>query len=324
MRKAIPLVLILLGATAYVYFARIRPSRAVDPTVRGTGSIEADEFVVSPKMAGRILSIAADEGDDVKQGAPLVALDCADLEARVAQGRAQVEQAKAALAQAQAASRQARAQVRPLEVQKQSAEREKARAANLKAAESISGYAVDQADSAVATVAEQIGVVQSGAAVADRAIGVAAAQVELAEKAAAAIEVQRSECALSAPSDGTVLARNYEPGELALPGATILEIGRLDRVHTWIYVANAEVGRVHLGQKVRLAADTYPGREFVGTVVRVNERAEFTPKSIQTKDDRTRLVFGVKVEIDNPDKALLPGMPVEAALAEAAPAKAAR
>jgi HlyD family secretion protein len=320
MKKAIPLIVILLGATVYVYFTRIRPSREVDPTVRGTGSIEADELAVSPKMAGRILSILAAEGDDVKGGAPLVALDCADLEARVAQGRAQVEQAKAALAQAQAASKQARAQVRPLQVQRRSAEREKARAANLKAAESISGYAVDQADSAVETVAEQIGVVQTGAAVADRAIAVAASQVALAEKGLAAIEVQRAECTLLAPSDGTVLARNYEPGELALPGATILEIGRLDRVHTWIYVANAEVGRVRLGQKVRLVADTYPGREFVGEVVRINERAEFTPKSIQTKDDRTRLVFGVKVEVDNADRALLPGMPVEAALVEAAPA----
>ena len=165
-----------------------------------------------------------------------------------------------------------------------------------------------------------MGVVQKGAAVADRAIAVAEAQVALAEKGVAAIEVQRAECTLLAPSNGTVLARNYEPKEMALPGATILEIGRLDRVHTWIYVANAEVGRVRLGQRVELVADTYPGRTFAGTVVRINERAEFTPKSIQTKDDRTRLVFGVKVEIDNPDRALLPGMPVEAALVEAAPA----
>lgn len=318
MRKAIPLVVILVAATIYVYVTRIRPGRAVDPTVRATGSIEADEVVVSPKMAGRIVSMAADEGDDVRAGDEVVTFDCADLDARVSQARAQVEQARAALAQAQAASKQARAQMRPLEVQRRTAEREKARAESLKAAEGISGYAVDQADSAVQTVSQQMGVVQSGAAVADRAIAVAAAQVALAEKGVAAIEVQRAECALRAPSEGVVLARNYEPGEIALPGATILEIGRLDRVHTWIYVANAEVGRVRLGQKVRLVADTYPGREFVGTVVRINERAEFTPKSIQTKDDRTRLVFGVKVEVDNPDRALLPGMPVEAALVEAA------
>jgi len=320
MRKAIPLILILLGATIYVYFAHIRPSREVDPTVRATGSIEADEVSVSPKMPGRIAAIAAAEGEKVRAGAALVTFDCAELEARVEQARAQVEQARAVLAQAQAASRQARSQMRPLEVQRKSAERERARTENLKAVDSVSGYAVDQASTAVEAASGQIGVVKSGAAVADRAVAVAAAQVALAEKGVAAVEVQRSECSLLAPADGVVLARNYEPGEIALPGASILEIGQLDRVHTWIYVANAEVGRVHIGQKVELVADTYPGRAFVGTVVRVNERAEFTPKSIQTKDDRTRLVFGVKVEIDNGDGALLPGMPVEAALVEAAKA----
>jgi HlyD family secretion protein len=320
MKKAIPLVVILLGATIYVYFHYVRPSRAVDPSVRGTGSIEADEARVAPKIAARITKIAADEGDSVRAGDPLVLLDCAELEARVAQGGAQVEQARTVLAQAEATARQARAQLKPVEVQKKSAEREKARAASLKAADGIAGYAVDQAETAVEAASEQMGVAKSGAAVAQRAIAVAAAQVELAQRGAAAIEVQRAECALAAPIDGVVLARNYEVGELALPGATILELGRLDRVHTWIYVANAEIGRVRLGQKVRLAADTYPGRTFVGTVVRVNERAEFTPKSIQTKDDRTRLVFGVKVAIDNPDRALLPGMPVEAVLVEAGPA----
>jgi HlyD family secretion protein len=205
-------------------------------------------------------------------------------------------------------------------VQKKSAEREQARAAALKAVDGVSGAVVDQADTAVQIVDEQLGVARSGAAVAGRAVDVAAAQVALAERGLAAIEVQRAECALEAPIDGVVLSRSYEPGELALPGAAILELGRLERVHTWIYVANAEVGRVHIGQRVRLVADTHPGRTFVGTVVRVNERAEFTPKSIQTKDDRTRLVFGVKVAIDNPDRALLPGMPVEAVLDEAAPA----
>jgi HlyD family secretion protein len=319
MRKAIPLVVILLGAAIYVYFTQIRPGRVVDPFVRGTGSIEADEVRVTPKIAARISKIAAGEGDTVRAGDQLVHLDCAELEARVAQGRAQVEQARSVLAQAEAASRQARVQLKPLEVQKKSAEREQARTASLKAVDGVPGFAVDQAETAVEAVAEQMGVAKSGAAVAQRAIAVAAAQVALAESGVAAIEVQRTECSLAAPIDGVVLARNYEEGELALPGAAILELGQLDRVHTWIYVANTEVGRVRLGLKVKLVADTYPGRTFVGTVVRVNERAEFTPKSIQTKDDRTRLVFGVKVAIDNPDRALLPGMPVEAVLVEAAP-----
>jgi len=141
---------------------------------------------------------------------------------------------------------------------------------------------------------------------------VAASQVELAKKAVEIVEVQLKECQLAAPAAGTVMARNYEPGEMALPGAAILKIGRLDEVYTWIYVPNNEIGRVKLGQRAKLVADTYPNRSFYGTITRINEQAEFTPKSIQTKEDRTRLVYGVKVTITNPDRALMPGMPVEA------------
>jgi HlyD family secretion protein len=104
-----------------------------------------------------------------------------------------------------------------------------------------------------------------------------------------------------------------------LPGAAILKLGRLSEVYTWIYIANEKVGRVRTGQRVELAADTYPGRVFVGRVVRINEQAEFTPRSIQTREDRTRLVFGVKVVAPNPDRALLPGMPVEAVIVDALP-----
>jgi HlyD family secretion protein len=150
-------------------------------------------------------------------------------------------------------------------------------------------------------------------------VAVAVAQIELAKKTVALAESQVAECTLTAPRSGVVMTRVREPGELALPGSSILKIGRLDEVYTWIYVPNEEVGRVHLGQSVTVVADTYPGRTFTGTVARVNEQAEFTPRSIQTKEDRTRLVYGVKVVVPNPDRALMPGMPVEAALVDPPP-----
>jgi HlyD family secretion protein len=158
--------------------------------------------------------------------------------------------------------------------------------------------------------------------VAKSQIGVATAQVELAEKSLALARTQLGECTLTAPLAGVVMTRVREPGELVLPGSTLLKLGHLDEVHTWIYVPNEEIGRVRLGQTAELAADTYPGRVFRGTVVRINDEAEFTPKSIQTKEDRTRLVFGVKVAITNSGRELLPGMPVEAALVDSGNARA--
>jgi HlyD family secretion protein len=320
MKKAIPIIVILLGITAYVYFARIRPSRQYDPTVRGTGTIEATDLVLSPKIPARIVSIEADEGTFVKTGQVLVRLLCEDLDARRLQAEAQVVQAEAAQAQAQASLSQLTAQLSPLQVQQENATREFSRASSLRVSGSASQYAVDQAETATKAVKEQIAAAKSGLAVARRAIAVASSQIELAKKTVETVAVQMKECALVSPITGTVMARNYEPGEMALPGAAILKIGRLDEVYTWIYVPNEEVGRVKLGQRARLVADTYPGRSFYGTITRINQEAEFTPKSIQTKEDRTRLVYGVKVTIPNPDGALMPGMPVEAQVVGTGPA----
>lgn len=319
MKKAIPIILILLGITIYVYFARIRPSRQYDPTVRGTGTIEATEVVIAPKIPARIVSIEVGEGDSVRAGQLLVRLQCDELDARKVQTEAQVAQAEAAKAQAQASLGQLTAQLSPLAVQQDHAAREYTRASSLRQTGSASQYSVDQAETAVKAIKEQIAAAQSGVAVARRAVAVANSQVELARKSVDTAGIQIKECELLSPVAGTVMARNYESGEMALPGASILKIGRLDEVYTWIYVPNGEIGRVKIRQQATLAADTYPGRRFTGTVTRINEEAEFTPKSIQTKEDRTRLVYGVKVTIQNRDRALMPGMPVEAELVGTGP-----
>jgi len=330
MKRLIPIIVILTGLGLYTYFYHIRPGRMVDPTVRGSGTIEATEVVISPKLAARILTIQVKEGDRVRTGDVLVTLDCIDIEARVAQAEAQVAQAeaglasaKAAVAQAQAANAQSRAAVAPVRVSKEHAEKQLKRASDLYSKETVSQSVIDDAESQQKASTEQVVVAEQGVKVSDRMVEVAGravdaskAQVALAQKGLEVARVQLQECTIKAPLDGVVMSRNYEPGEMALPGASILKLGHLDEVYTWTYVPNEEVGRIRLGQKVRIAADTYPGREFSGTVVHINEKAEFTPKSIQTKEDRTRLVFGVKVEIPNPDTALLVGMPVEAAFVE--------
>ena len=333
MKKAIAIGVLLVALSLLAYFLEIRPSRRPDPTVRGSGTIEATPVLVSAKIAARLLSVNARDGEQVKAGHVLATLDCRELEARKAQALARVSQARAALAQSRAALAQARAghgqarsQIRPLVERREQAHRDYERMRSLVASGSLPQSQLERAETALKALIRHVAAAQAGAKVASRGSGVAAESIRVMESALkvaiAALgltEVAIDECRLKAPIDGVVAARNYEPGELVLPGATLFRLHHLDQVYTWIYVANAELGRVHLNQDVAVSADTYPQRLFKGRVVRIREQAEFTPKSIQTKEDRTRLVFGVKVMLENSDHALLPGMPVEAALAPTKP-----
>jgi HlyD family secretion protein len=330
MKKLVPITLALAGLFAYVYFFHIQPGREADPTVRGQGSIEVTTYDISARLAARLATVAVEEGDEVAAGAVIATLDCADIEARralalsqVAQAEALVAQAEAALGQAAAARRQGAAATDPLRVMARHAEVDLARVRSLLAAGGMPGKAADDAEAAAETTREQLGAASAGVAVAtrgvdvaQRGVDVARAAVETARASVTAIDVQLAECTIVAPAAGVVLRRDHEPGETVLPGAIVARVGQLKEAYTWIYVSNEEIGRVRLGQPVVLVADTYPGRRFAGRIVRVNEEAEFTPRSIQTKEDRTRLVFGVKVAVPNTDQALLPGMPVEASLVE--------
>lgn len=312
MKKIGPILVLVLGLTLYVYFWRIRPAREYDPTVRGSGTIEATTVVVSAKLAARLLTVTVAEGDGVKQGQPLATLQCDEPQARLAQAEAAVAQAQAMRAQVAAGELQARAQGAPLKTQEKLAAKERDRALSLYQAAGATQRTVDQAETAVTSIGEQVKAAALAVDVAARSVKVADAQIAVAEKNLELARTLVNECVLLSPMDGVVLARHHEPGELVLPGSSVLKLGKLDEVYTWIYVPNEEVGRVRLGAEVELVADTYPERTFKGHVARVSQEAEFTPKSIQTKEDRTRLVFGVKVTIANADRALLPGMPVEA------------
>ncbi len=312
MKKIVIFAFLLCAASLYVYFTRIVPARQYDPTLRGSGQIETTQVLVSGKIASRILEIAVEEGAQVEAGQVLVKLDCDEIEARCTQAEAQVAQAEAALAQAEAAKMQARSSLAPLVAQQGQARRDFERARTLFESKSLPENRYEQAKTAYDTLTEQINTAEKAVKVAERATGVAAAQVGAAKAAVKLAETGLDECELKAPISGRVSARNYEPGEIAMPGAALLKIDRTEDVYTYIYIPNEEVGRVSVGQKVRVVADTFPDRNFEGVVQRINSEAEFTPKSIQTKEDRTRLVFGVKVVLANADGLLRPGMPVEA------------
>jgi len=117
-----------------------------------------------------------------------------------------------------------------------------------------------------------------------------------------------------APVGGTVLDTNLEIGEMAFPGTPILTIADLTRPWIYIYVNETRLGLVKLGQRAEVYVDSFPGRAFKGRVVSISNKAEFTPKTIQTKEERVKLVFAVKIAIDNPGMELKPGMPADAVI----------
>jgi multidrug efflux pump subunit AcrA (membrane-fusion protein) len=147
-------------------------------------------------------------------------------------------------------------------------------------------------------------------------VAAAHAQAEVARSALAALQVHRGNLSLKAPISGWVLERPLHVGEVAMPGAPLLTLANLGDVSLTVYVPENQVGNVQLGQPVSVTVDAYPGRVFTGTVTFVSGQAEFTPKNIQTKEERVSMVFAVKIELPNPDHALKPGMPADAVLSE--------
>jgi len=123
-----------------------------------------------------------------------------------------------------------------------------------------------------------------------------------------------SDCFLTAPVRGVVANTNFEPGETVGPGSVLHTISKLDTVEITVYVSEKELGSVKFGQLAEIRTDSYNNKSFPGKVVYISSEAEFTPKNIQTKQDRVKQVFGVKIELPNPDQDLKPGMPADAVI----------
>jgi HlyD family secretion protein len=169
-----------------------------------------------------------------------------------------------------------------------------------------------QAVAAVGVAKANLDIVRAGAS--QEQIDVGRTGLEQAQAALDALNVQRQKYTLHAPVAGMVLERIVHEGENALPGTTLLTLGSLDTVDLTIYIPEPDVGKVSLEQPVEVSVDSFPAEVFLGKVVWISDEAEFTPKNVQTKEERVNTVFAVKVRISNPDYKLKPGMPADAVL----------
>ena len=126
--------------------------------------------------------------------------------------------------------------------------------------------------------------------------------------------MQLSKTKIVAASDGVVTRRAVNPGEIAAIGTTLLTVNQLDPVTLTIYVPETRLGDIHLGSQLGVQIDSFPGKTFIGNVIFISDQAEFTPRNVQSKEERVNTVFAVKLQIPNPNSELKPGMPADASL----------
>jgi HlyD family secretion protein len=138
------------------------------------------------------------------------------------------------------------------------------------------------------------------------------AEIERLQAQIALIEEQLGDTIAKAPIDAVVLVKSADEGEIIAPGTTILTLG--DVAHPWLrgYVNEQDLGRVKLGQSVKVTTDSYPGKAYQGHITFISSEAEFTPKQIQTQQERVKLVYRVKIEVENPNRELKLNMPADA------------
>jgi len=170
--------------------------------------------------------------------------------------------------------------------------------------------AYGQAEAAVLAAEANLAVVKADPMPED--IAIARAQVLETEAALKAVEVQLAKQTLLAPRAGLISQRLVEPGELAQPGQVLLELSDIETVELTVYVPETQIGQVKIGHKARVFVDAYGDERFEGLVSFIAHQAEFTPKNVQTQEERINLVFAVKITLANADHRLKPGMPADA------------
>jgi HlyD family secretion protein len=162
---------------------------------------------------------------------------------------------------------------------------------------------------AVKLAAAAVQQAESACTQAEKAVGQAQAQLD-------SIDAQIGKLTVFAPSGGTVIERDIEPGEVAIAGSTALVLGRLDQLTITVYIPEDRYGEIRLGQSVDIAVDSFPGRVFAGTVSRIADKAQFTPRNVQTEEGRRTTVFAVEITVRNPGPELKPGMPADVTFIE--------
>jgi HlyD family secretion protein len=266
---------------------------------RASGYVEATEVRVAPEVGGRIVELPVDEGDRVEAGALVARLDTADVQLAIRRAEAERDQAVAQLRLLQAGSR-------PEEIRQAAAQVETARADVVAAKSELQSAEADLGRFEALLERNSGSRKQRDDAATRRDV----ARVSAVDAQIATLQKGVTDAALASPVAGVVTSRLVDRGELIAPRTAVVVITDLDRAWANVYVDEPVVPRLKLGQKVTLVTDA--GQRLEGSITFISPKAEFTPRNVQTAEERSRLVYRIKVSADNRDGILKPGMPVEA------------
>ena len=346
-------IVVGLGLLAILAAPRIQSWLApAEPAglLSASGRIEGRVTTLTPKTGAWVVALHVDEGQAVRQGDLLATLDDQAQRERVRAAEEQVNglarrlaaansqlgmverQSTLQIERAAAGQREAEARLARARADLAQADRDAQRSAMLVAKELIAPQEGEHARLKVEVAANAVREAEEGLVGSDKQLALARVglqQVEIlrAEREALArqraqadaqLAEQRSHVAdfsVKSPIDGRVLTRTVERGERVEAGTPLFTLVDLDRLYVKIYVPEPSIGKVALGQEARVYVDAYPGRAFPARVSRVAQEAEFTPKNVETKEERVKLVFAVEVALgENPDGVLKPGMPADAVI----------
>jgi len=262
----------------------------------GNGRVEATEVRIATKYPGRIVEIVPNEGDDVDAGAVIARLDNREALADLAQARAEYERVTHI-------AHSARAEIERRKRELAFAESQLERTQQLFERGNASQQQLDRDTASMSTAAAAVEAAKGSLMQAEAQEAAAQARIDRAEAIVAEMEIE-------APISGRVLFRTAEPGEVIQAGGNILLLVDLDRPYMTIFLDEISAGRIDVGDEALIWTDAFPEEPFAAAVTFVSDEAEFTPKEVQTAEERQNLVFRVKLAAgDNSQRRLKPGMP---------------
>jgi HlyD family secretion protein len=318
----LPLVIALVVIAGMVILLRRMPKNTGELKVSGT--IEVTSVELSFKVPGRMGQRLVDEGEMVRTGQVVARLEDDELKEERNSRAAEERASRAAVADLEAGSRreeiaQAEAALGRMKADAERLARDFVRMEALFRREVVPLKDLDAAragrDASAAAVREaeqHLRLLKIGPR--PDAVRQARAKAESAGAGLALAETRLSQGVLTAPLNGLVLSKHAEAGEMLAAGSPVITVGRMDEVWLRAYIPETELGRVKVGQKARVTADTWAGRVFEGRIGFISSEAEFTPKNVQTEKERVKLVYRIKIFLANPKMELKPGMPADAVI----------
>lgn len=346
-----PASLILSAVFAYFAYSHLANRHKLpEGLIQANGRIEGDHVTVSGKFPGRVSRIMVQEGDAVRTGDMIAQLDDAQVRARRTQAREGVAALEARIMAeglnlqimnkevpitvetAKAGEEDAEAVMAKTEAAAHQAERDAKRFQDLAEKGMVDRQKSEQTDLARTSAVKDLESARTGLKKAEKELSQAHLgwdRVRVKEKEIAALKAQLGQAkgvlaeaesnlqdlTIIAPSAGFVTIKMVNSGEVVSAGTPLIEMVDMDRLYLKVYVPEVQIGRIRLGLTARVSIDAFPDRSFPATVRFISHKAEFTPKEVQTPDERVKLVYAVKLYLDeNPEHRLTPGLPADAVI----------